>query len=377
MKLTVPNVGYIDIFLGAMARTVGPEFVFPPKTSPRTLHLGIKHSPPSTCLPFKFILGNFIEALEGGADTIAMVSDHGPCRVGMYDVVIQQILRDLGFQFTWIAMDDTRLWSNYFQRFNQERKDWGASLWETLWALRFSWRKLKLCETLERTVHRIRPLEVERGRTTRVETDCLRLIDEASNFKELNEAHQQCLERLNRIDRDVTRNPPKVVITGEGYMVINPHANQDIERRLGEMGVEVTRTVWITQKITHALHLDFLNPRSKRKAIKASLPYLKHPIGGECNSSIGYPILFRRDGYEAAIHLLPLGCMLEAVAKNILVRVSREHDIPILTFSLDENLSETMITTRLSAFVDLLQKRRERLRSISSPLSQGGGDHYE
>ena len=143
-------------------------------------------------------------------------------------------------------------------------------------------------------------------------------------------------------------------------MVINPHANRDIERRLGEMGVEVTRTVWFSTQITHAIHLDFVNPRSKHSAIKASRPYLRHNIGGECNASIGYPILYKKDGYEGAIQLLPFGCMLEAVAKNILVRVSREHDIPVLTFSFNENLPETMIDTRLSAFVDLLQKRREK-----------------
>jgi predicted nucleotide-binding protein (sugar kinase/HSP70/actin superfamily) len=346
-----------------MSRKVGPEFIFPPKTSQRTLFLGMKYSPESTCLPFKFILGNFIEALERGADTIAMVSDRGPCRVGMYDVVMQQILRDLGFKFTWIAMDNTDLWSNYFLRFNKERKEWGASVWETFRALQFSWNKVRLCETIEKLVHKIRPLEVSRGETTRAAANCLRLIDEASDFRELRESREQCMEKLDQVEKDHSRDPLKVLITGEGYMVINAHANQDIERRLGEMGVEVTRTMWITRQITHALRLDFLNPRSKRKAIKASIPYLKHNIGGECNASIGYPILFKKDGYEGAIQLLPLGCMLEAVAKNILVRVSREHDIPILTFSLDENLSETMITTRLGAFVDLLQKRRKRKRS--------------
>ena len=363
MKLTVPHLGYIDIFLGAMSRAVGPEFVFPPKTSQRTLYLGIRYSPESTCLPFKFILGNFIEALEKGADTIAMISDRGPCRVGMYDAVMQQILRDLGFQFTWITMDNTHLWSNYVLRFNQERKEWGASFWETLQALRFSWKKVRLCEAIEKMVHKIRPLEVRRGETTRAEVECLGLIDEASNFKELREAHEQCLTKLDRVERDCGRNPIKILITGEGYMVINPHANQDIERRLGEMGVEVTRTMWITRQILYALHLDFLDPRSKRRAIKTSKAYLRHNVGGECNASIGYPLLFKKDGYEAAIQLLPLGCMLEAVAKNILVRVSREHDIPILTFSLDENLSETMIATRLGAFVDLLQKRRERKKN--------------
>jgi predicted nucleotide-binding protein (sugar kinase/HSP70/actin superfamily) len=363
MKLTVPHLGHMDIFLRAMSRKIGPDFVFPPKTSPQTLLLGTKYSPESTCLPFKFILGNFIEALEKGADTIAMISDRGPCRVGMYDVVMQQILRDLGFKFDWITMDDTRIWSDYLIRFNRERKKRGVSFWESLQAIRFSWKKVRLCESIERMAQKIRPLEVKRGETTRVQTDCFKFIDEASNFKKLRLAGQQCLERFDRIEKDDSRNPLKILITGEGYMVINPHANQDIERRLGEMGVEVTRTVWFTSQITFALHLDLLNSRSKRRAIRASKPYLSHDIGGECNASIGYPILYKKDGYEGAIQLLPFGCMLEAVAKNILVRVSREHDIPVLTFSLSESLSETMIETRLSAFVDLLQKRRERKKN--------------
>lgn len=363
MKLTVPYLGHIDIFLNAMARKIGPEFIFPPKTSSRTLSLGTRYSPESACLPFKFILGNFIEALEKGADTIAMITDHGPCRVGMYDVVMQQILRDLGFQFDWIAMDDTRILGDYLLRFNRERKRRGASFWESLQAIRFSWKKVKLSESIERMAQKIRPLELRRGETTRVQTESLRWIDEASDFRELDLVHHRSTGKFSRIEKDDTKNPPRVLITGEGYMVINPHANQDIERRLGEMGVEVTRTVWFTTQITHALHLDLLNPKSKRKAIKASKPYLRHNLGGECNASIGYPILYRKEGYEGAIQLLPFGCMLEAVAKNILVRVSREYDIPILTFSLSENLSEMMIDTRLSAFVDLLQKRREKKRS--------------
>lgn len=360
MKLTVPHLGHLDIFLGAMSRKIGPEFIFPPKTSPRTLLLGTKYAPESTCLPFKFILGNFIEALEKGADTIAMISDRGPCRVGMYDVVMQQILKDLGFRFDWITLDDTRILRDYLIRFNRERKRRGVSFWKSLEAIRFSWKKAGVCESIERMAHRFRPLEVRRGETTRVQTDCLELIDKTFNFRELEMARQECLKKFNRIEKDCSRSPLKVLITGEAYMVINPHANQDIERRLGEMGVEVTRTVWFTSQITYALRLDVLNPRSKRSAIMASRPYLRHNIGGECNASIGYPILYKKDGYEGAIQLLPFGCMLEAVAKNILVRVSQEHDIPVLTFSFNENLSETTVDTRLSAFVDVLQKRREK-----------------
>jgi predicted nucleotide-binding protein (sugar kinase/HSP70/actin superfamily) len=360
MKLTVPHIGHLDVFLDTLGKTIGPEFIAPPKTSPRTLSLGMKYAPPSTCLPFKFILGNFIEALEQGADTIAMVSDHGPCRVGMYDVVMQQILRDLGFHFTWISMDDTQIWRDYLVRFNRERRARGVSIWRTLRALRLGWKKLRFCEKVECLAHRIRPLERKRGETTRVEAQCIKLIHGVNHPNQLREVWKECFRLFDRIEKDFTRKPLKVVITGEGYIVINPHANQEIERRLGEMGVEVTRTVWISRKIAHALHLDCFIAKSKAKAIKASKPYLKYNLGGECNSSIGYPILFKRAGFEGAIQLLPLGCMLEAVAKHILVRVSKEYDLPILTFSFDENLSETMVTTRLSAFIDLLQRRRER-----------------
>jgi predicted nucleotide-binding protein (sugar kinase/HSP70/actin superfamily) len=359
MKITVPHCGQMDIFINSLCRKIGPEFVIPPKTSPRTLDLGIKYSPESTCLPFKFILGNFIEALEKGADTICMISDHGPCRVGMYDIVMQNILREMGHRFNWITFDNTQILRSHLLTFGRERLKKGVSLVDALKALRFSWKKMKVCEEMERWTHKTRPYEVNRGETTRVYLECLRMIDGVANVKQLKMAREDVISRLSDIERDRSRQPLKMLITGEGYMVINPHANQDIERRLGEMGVEVTRTMWFTSQIAHAMRLDVLKKRSKTKAIRASKRYLPHNIGGECNASIGYTILYAREGYDGVIQLLPFGCMLEAVANNILRIVSKDYDIPILTFSLTENLSETTITTRLSAFVDLIQRRRK------------------
>ena len=55
-----------------------------PYSSKRTLSLGTKNSPESICLPYKLILGNFIEAIEGGADYVAMISSPGCCRLGEY-----------------------------------------------------------------------------------------------------------------------------------------------------------------------------------------------------------------------------------------------------------------------------------------------------
>ncbi|UCD71862.1 MAG: hypothetical protein JSW70_02395 [Syntrophobacterales bacterium] len=359
MRITVPHCGQMDIFINALSRRIGPEFVIPPKTSPRTLDLGLKYSPESTCLPFKFILGNFIEALEKGADTICMITDRGPCRVGMYDIVMENILREMGYRFNWITLDNTQILRTYLLKFDRERRKRGVSLTDALRSLHFAWKKMKLCEEMERWTHKMRPYEVNRGETTRVHSECLRLLDGVATLKELKAARSDVVSRLSNIQQDRTRHPLKMVITGEGYVVINPHANQDIERRLGEMGVEVTRTMWFTSQIAHAMRVDLFNKRSKSKAIRASKWYLPHNIGGECNASVGYAILSAREGYDGVIQLLPFGCILESVAKNILRMVSRDYDIPILTFSLTENLSETTIVTRLSAFVDLIQRRRK------------------
>ena len=72
MRLGLPHVGNIYVPAKAMASRLGVDLVVPPPTSQRTLSLGVKYSPEGACLPFKLTLGNMIEALELGADTIVM-----------------------------------------------------------------------------------------------------------------------------------------------------------------------------------------------------------------------------------------------------------------------------------------------------------------
>ena len=66
------------------------------------MELGTKYSPEFVCTPFKTLLGSMIEALEGGADTLLMT--HGLCRLGYYGELLEQILRDLGYQFDFVNL---------------------------------------------------------------------------------------------------------------------------------------------------------------------------------------------------------------------------------------------------------------------------------
>ena len=73
IKVAFPHMGNIYVAWGSALRRLGVEPYIPPYSSKRTLSLGTKNSPESICLPYKLILGNFIEAIEGGADYVAMI----------------------------------------------------------------------------------------------------------------------------------------------------------------------------------------------------------------------------------------------------------------------------------------------------------------
>jgi predicted nucleotide-binding protein (sugar kinase/HSP70/actin superfamily) len=66
----------------------------------KTIELGTKYSPESACIPFKYNLGNFIEALDMGANIL--VQSGGGCRFGYYGEVQENILRSLGYEFEFL-----------------------------------------------------------------------------------------------------------------------------------------------------------------------------------------------------------------------------------------------------------------------------------
>ena len=73
-----------------------------PKISNRTVELGCKYSPEFVCMPFKYTLGTFIEALEEGANVLVQAG--GGCRYGYYNELQEQILHDLKYDFTYINL---------------------------------------------------------------------------------------------------------------------------------------------------------------------------------------------------------------------------------------------------------------------------------
>ena len=105
VKVAFPHMGTIAVAWSVALRRFGVEPYIPPYTSKKTLSLGVKNAPEAVCLPYKLILGNFIESIEGGADYVAMLTSPGCCRLGVYGINIQNTLTDLGYKANYLELN--------------------------------------------------------------------------------------------------------------------------------------------------------------------------------------------------------------------------------------------------------------------------------
>ena len=363
MKVTFPHLGSMHIFCKAIAETAGIPYILPPETSQKTLSLGVLHSNESICLPFKIILGNFIEALHMGADTIVMVGSGPPCRLGLYDLVQKVILEDMGLHYRWLTIPPRLTWKAMWKN-HEENKELRKELTARNvllfpYGLWMGWKKMMACETLEQLAMNVRPMEVKKGETQKRLKKTLSWVDASKTSSALEEALRKGKALLQETEQDHSRIPFRVAIVGELYTVMDPHINRGVEQKLGELGVEVTRTSWFSTHILRSLRRNKADRTSERvRFFEASKAYLGYDVGAECNVSVGEAILRSKEGYDGVVHLMPFACLPETTASGILTKVGKEWDIPILTLILDEQEIEGRIQTLLEAFVEMLEWKR-------------------
>jgi predicted nucleotide-binding protein (sugar kinase/HSP70/actin superfamily) len=340
----------------AILKRFGQKVIIPPKTSKKTLTIGSRYSPEFACLPLKVTLGNLIEALERGADTILMLAASGPCRFGYYATLQNLILKNLDYEYELITLDYDM--PNNLRKLKRLAK--GKNWFQIGEAFRFGFLKLRALERIEILTHRIRPCELKRKSTTQAYKEAVGLIRNTFSFSALRRAKKKALALLQNVPQNSSRQSLKIGVVGEVYTVLEPYANLEIETKLGEMGCEVHRSVWATEYMISMLPV-FNRWGPRRKYRKAAQPYLKEEAGGECIVSIGGTVLYSKRGFDGVVHIAPFTCLPEIVAQGILSKVRKDLDIPILTLVLDEHTAQAGLITRLEAFVDLLERRRRLL----------------
>lgn len=360
IKVAFPHMGNIYIAWGSALRRLGVEPYIPPYSSKRTLSLGTKNSPESICLPYKLILGNFIEAIEGGADYVAMISSPGICRLGEYGAGIQNTLEDMGYHANYIEL---QLYDGIKGMFRFLTELTGIKNPITLIrAIVFCFRKVFAADKMENLLSYYRAREVKTGSAERAFKKGMQIIYEANHYKELKRAEKQAVDLIKKVEIDPKREILHVDLTGEIYMVQDPFSNQNIERELGKMGVQTRRTLTISSFLRDAIipKMFVKGETHLERAFRLAKPYLARDIGGdslECVSDIVYA---NEKGKDGIIHISPFTCMPEIMSQNFFPSMRENCDIPILPLIMDEQSGKAGYITRLEAFVDLMRRRKRR-----------------
>lgn len=294
-----PRIGkYTQVFQN-LIESFGLTVLPPPPISDRTIKLGVRHSADMMCYPFKVTLGNFIEAIERGANSLIMYDSRGQCRFRHYWILHDLILRKLGHKF--------RLYPLHLGNIFKLVKEFNPRLsYVTIYKrLRRGWQELKK-------------------------------VEEPS----------PCIKK----------DGINIGILGEIYTCIEPAINLDVEKKLKKLGANVFNTIRLSDFIKASVRTDYAEKRIYKKRAKN---YLNGPLGGHGFENL-YNALYLGDrGIDGIIHLLPLSCMPETTIEPILDKICDDHNIPLLRLMIDETHSEVNFDTRIETFVELIRRRKK------------------
>lgn len=372
IKVAFPHMGNIYVAWGSALRRLGVEPYIPPYSSKRTLSLGTKNSPESICLPYKLILGNFIEAIEGGADYVAMISSPGICRLGEYGAGIQNTLEDMGYHANYVELqlyDGIKGMFKFFSELSGVKNPISI-----LRAIAFAFRKVFAADRMETLLAYYRAREVKSGTSERAFKEGMRLIYEANHYGELKKAEKLAIKGMKKIEIDPNRDVLYVDLTGEIYIVQDPFSNQNIERELGKMGVQTRRTLTISSFLKDAIipKIFVQGETHLERSFRLAKPYLRRDIGGDSLECVSDIIFANENGKDGIIHISPFTCMPEIMSQNFFPSMRENCEIPILPLIMDEQSGKAGYITRLEAFVDLMRRRkRKREKKVHTESSCG------
>ncbi len=350
-KISLQHWGNYHIAMKPLVKLLGYDLIVPPPFTRKTIEIGCKYSPESVCVPFKYQLGNYIEAIEMGANILVQAG--GGCRFGYYAEVQEEILKSLGYKIEILKLQNNYGFFAIIKRIKELNPK--INYLHIIKAVYIAYRKATTIEVIEDYVRKNIGFEREKGQFELVFKKFLADLDGAQTSGQTSKVRKDYLEIFRRIDTDKPEKPIKVGIVGEVYVVMEPFSNFYLEKILGKKGVEVHRFVTVSNLIVNAMKIF----RQKEKMRKLAEPYLKYHIGGHGTESVGLAHKLMKDGFDGIIHIKPFGCIPEINAMPALYNLSKDYKIPVIYFSFDSLTSETGINTRLDAFYDMLVMKRK------------------
>lgn len=349
--ISFPHLGnyYIPIQYLLKHLTNYKILIAPPITK-KTIELGSKYSPDFVCIPFKYNLGNYIEALENGANVLIQAG--GGCRYGYYAEVQEQILKDLGYHFEFYTLtgDDHFTFKHLYKTFKKLNSK--LNIFKMLHYFFMTILMIYFMDKIDIYIRSNIGFETKKNSFEQLQKKMYKEFIKIKNPIFLFLCYKKYKKLFKNLPIHKPLNPLKVGIIGELYTSMEPFASYYLEKQLASMNIEVKR-------FTNVTYLLITKKLQTKKLLRKIKKYCKYTIGADGMDNVARAKMLAEQNYDGLIHIKPFGCTPEIGAIPILQRVSEDYKIPIIYFSFDNQTSTEGIKTRLEAFYDMLKMRKE------------------
>jgi predicted nucleotide-binding protein (sugar kinase/HSP70/actin superfamily) len=231
MKASFPNLGYDTYALKTFLEDLGAEVILAPPNSRRTIELGALHSPELICMPYKITLGNMLEALDLGADTLFMAAGARKCRFGYYHYLHERALKNLGKECRFIPVTQ---YSPLDFVFKVMPGIFGVPPWRVVRAIAKMLAKSRLTQEFRQQLNR--KMAIDFSGAEQAKPKALSVIERAHTLREIQAARGEVRRAFNSNGAEPQI---RLGLVGEIYFMIEQFASQEIEKELGRMGAEV------------------------------------------------------------------------------------------------------------------------------------------
>lgn len=326
------------------------EYILQPPMTSRTLEIGARYSPDSVCTPFKTSLGNMIDALEAGADTLIMTL--GVCRLGYYGELQEKILHDLGYEFDFINLSEyaTGHPKDYLKALRRIGPKASVAKMTQIGAETL--KMLSYLDETEAAYYQNCGFELHHGDFKKAWNHFLTSMEMAETLHDIEAAHKTVRQEFAAIPVNKPVSPLRVGVIGEYYTAVDAFSNLNLEQKLADMGVEVHRWMSVTNRNLH-YHGKNLSVEIK--------DYCKYEMGPTSTANIWCAKYYASHQFDGIIHAKSAGCTPEIDLMPVLQNISADYKIPILYLSYDAQTSDTGLDTRLEAFYDMIQMKKKEI----------------
>lgn len=321
-----------------------------PPITKKTLELGVKYSPSDVCIPFKYNLGNFIEALDNGANILVQAG--GGCRYRYYAEVQEKILKDLGYEFNFIKlMSKDRLhileFFKIFKNINNK-----LSFFKFIHTFIVTLFFIYYMDKIDVIIRKRIGFELRKNSFKDLQTKMFKSFYKCNNIFSLTFNYLKYKKLFKKIKINKPKNCLKVGIIGELYTSMEQFSSYYLEEELAKMNIEIKR-------YTDLSYLLWKKRLTTKYMLFKTRKYCKYKLGADGLDNV-YRTIKLSKKYDGIIHTKPFGCTPEIGAIPIIKKVASEKEIPIIFFSYESESSTEGIRTRLEAFYDLIKFRKEK-----------------